>query len=129
MVILNIPKKKANVNVFQMRINILLIFNNFNFIFLVIMTQHIFSGLIKTYVKLLSITNLRNLDACTQTKLNVSYPLQSSIYIKGIVNLIIFRLILILQKNITLLCKVYLLYTEADFYFFTLSCSNSDIVS
>lgn len=91
MVILNIPKKKANVNVFQMRINILLIFNNSFLEFLVIMSQVYFICLLKINVKLFSITFTAFLIAYVLTEQNLVCPSQDDIYIKGIVNLIFFQ--------------------------------------
>lgn len=85
MVILNIPKITADVNVFQNRINILLIFNNNYRLFLGIMTIIFFNGARIESVKLITLTNVAFLSTYVTADPNISNPPEIDIYIKGIV--------------------------------------------
>lgn len=87
MVILNIPKKEANVNLFQLRINILLIFNNSLSTFLVIMTRALLVTKHQIDVKLFNITYAPYNLLYVKTEQKQICPPEIGIYIKGIVKL------------------------------------------
>ena len=87
MVILNIPKNTADVNLFQIRINILLIFNNPALRFLDNMTSVFRDTVTALLVKVNTITKHPKFEVMLRRILTAENSPEIDTYIKGIVNI------------------------------------------